>query len=181
MLRIKSRVLYIELKRIEEPSSLKDKIVKILIMRYIEAMVKFPMRFSVRAEATGGIQKSWVSQADNLPVIRGAIPPEFTGPGTGYSPENLFGIAIINCLIATYKVYCEKAGVEFDNILVEATVVADKKPGLTSFVLPQVDLKIEVKGSSDSEKAKHLLETAIRDCPVANSIKSEKTIQFSVV
>lgn len=154
---------------------------KISIISYLEIMVKFPMQFPVRAEATGGIQASWVSQASNLPPVPAAIPPEFMGPGTGYSPEDLFGLAIINCLIAIYKVYCEKAGVEFKNISVEAIVVADIKPGSTSFFLPRVDLKIQVKGASDSEKAKQLLETAIRDCPVANSIKSEKKVQFSVV
>lgn len=144
-------------------------------------MSRFPMRFPVRAEATGGIQTSWIAQAGNLPPIPAAIPPEFMGPGTGYSPEDLFGLAVINCLIAIYKVYCEKAGIEFENISVEAFVVADIKPGSTSFVLPQIDLKIQVKGASDSEKAKQLLEKAIRDCPVANSIKSEKTVQFSVI
>lgn len=158
-----------------------SKVVKILIIRYIEAMAKFPMQFPVRAEATGGTQASWVSQAGNLPPIPAAIPPEFMGPGTGHSPEDFFGLAVINCLIAIYKVYCEKAGVEFENISVEAIVVADIQPGSPSFVLPRVDLKIQVKGASDPEKAKQLLETAIRDCPVANSIKSEKKVQFSVV
>ena len=71
-------------------------------------MIKFPMKFEAEAHATPGASTQWTAQTDLLPPIPSAIPPEFMGPGGGYSPEDLFALALLNCLIATFKVYAEK-------------------------------------------------------------------------
>lgn len=143
-------------------------------------MIKFPMTFDVEASAAAGISTNWVAQANNSFPIPSAIPPEFMGPGGGYSPEDLFGIAIINCLIATYKVYCEKGKVSFQHIKAKAKVRVDKDPASTSFHVSDVKIFIEITGSSDVEKAKKLLETAIKDCAMSNSIKACKSFQTIV-
>ena len=141
-------------------------------------MIKFPMKFEVRANCNEGISAAWTSQAGSLPPIPSAIPAEFMGPGTGYSPEDLFALAVLNCLIATYKVYCEKSKIRFKSIAGKATLIVDRQNG--SFIMAQVDIELDVQGASDPVKAKTLLETAIRDCPIANSIKSGKTFKISV-
>jgi len=141
-------------------------------------MVKFPMKFEVRADATEGVAKSWTAQAGNISPIPCAIPPEFGGPGIGYSPEDLFAFAVLNCLIATFKVYCEKSKVNFSRIAGKATLIVDRQNG--SFTMTQIDIELDVQGASDPIKAKSLLENAIRDCAVSNSIKSGKTFKISV-
>ena len=143
-------------------------------------MIKFPMKFEVEARSSSGISSQWVAQGDNLPPIPSAIPPDFMGPDGGYSPEDLFGIAILNCLIAMYKVYCEKSKLAFQEIQGKAILTADKDPGSVSFYISHVDIFLNVSGSSDPDKGKKLLETAIKDCPISNSIKSSKSFHVEV-
>jgi len=60
-------------------------------------MTKFPMAFTVHAHSESGIQKAWTtSAASELGDVKVAIPPEFEGPGHGFSPEDLFAMALQN-------------------------------------------------------------------------------------
>lgn len=143
-------------------------------------MIKFPMKFEVEARAPSGVSSQWIAEGAKLPPIPSAIPPEFMGPGGGYSPEDLFGIAILNCLIALYKVYCEKSKVSFQEIKAKAVLTAEKDPANVSFYISHVDIFLDVSGSTDLEKGKKLLEAAIKDCPISNSIKSAKSFHVLV-
>src|SRR3990167_8275560 len=98
-------------------------------------MIKFPMKFSVTANASPGISSPWSAQAGNLPPIPSAIPPEFAGPGGGYSPEDLFALSLLNCLIATFKVYAEKSKVSFQEIKGRISLILDKIPGESGFAM----------------------------------------------
>lgn len=143
-------------------------------------MPKFPMKFEVQATASSGISSPWTVQTDLLPPIPSAIPPEFMGPGGGYSPEDLFALSVLNCIIATYKVYCEKGQLTFREIKAKALLTVDKQPAQAYFSMTQIDISIEVTGASDREKARKILDSAIKDCAVSNSIKSGKTFHISI-
>lgn len=138
------------------------------------------MKFSVEASATSGAISPWVAQTEHLPPINCAIPPEFMGPGGGYSPEDLFALSLLSCLIATYKVYCEKSGLNFETIKGKASLTVDKVAGETGFALTQADIFLDVTGASDIEKAKKLLNAAIKDCAVSNSIKTGKAFHINI-
>lgn len=140
--------------------------------------MKFPMKFEVQATASVGMSSQWTAQANALPQIVCAIPPEFMGPGGGYSPEDLFAISVLNCLIATFKVYVEKARASFDQVHGKAVLTVDKQG--PSFAMTQIDIHFDVTGASDPVKVKTLLEAAIRDCAVSNSIKAGKTFRTNV-
>jgi organic hydroperoxide reductase OsmC/OhrA len=143
-------------------------------------MLKFPMKFEVSATATPGIGRQWTSQADDLAPIPCTIPPEFSGPGNGYSPEDLFGIALLSCLIATYKVYCEKAKISFQTLQGKASVIIDKQPSETSFAITEINVHFDVVGASDQEKARTIFDQTIKDCAISNSIKSGKTFHINI-
>lgn len=142
-------------------------------------MVKFPMTFVVSANATEGSQTLWEAEAPGLAPIKSAIPTEFMGPGGGYSPEDLFAIALLNCLIATFKVYCEKSKVYFASISGKITLTVDKAP--PSFAMTVADIALDIQGAADIEKTRKMMDAAIRDCAVSNSIKTAKnvTLNFS--
>jgi organic hydroperoxide reductase OsmC/OhrA len=143
-------------------------------------MIKFPMKFEVHAAATPGISTQWTAQNDHLPPIPSAIPPEFMGPGEGYSPEDLFSISLLNCLIATFKVYCEKSKVTFHEIKGRVSLTVDKLPGQTGFAMTQADIFFDITGASDPERVRKLLDGAIKDCAVSNSIKTGKTFHINI-
>ncbi|MBX9744451.1 MAG: OsmC family protein [Chlamydiales bacterium] len=144
-------------------------------------MMKFPMKFEVSATAKAGIGSQWTAQAGELPPIPSAIPPEFSGPGGGYSPEDLFGIAVSNCLIALYKVYCEKAKISFQHIEIKADVVIDKQPSDPSFLITEVNIYCTISGASNQDRARELFDQVAKDCPVSNSIRSGKTFHVNIL
>ncbi len=143
-------------------------------------MVKFPMSFEATASSKAGIQERWDAKADEYPPIVSAIPADFGGPGGGYSPEDLFALALINCLIATFKVYAEKSGVVYEQITAKANLTLDKSPSGTSFLMTQVDITFDITGAQDKEKTRKILETSLEQCAVSNSIKSGKTYQINI-
>ena len=138
------------------------------------------MKFEARAASAPGVSSEWRGSAQNLPEIVCAIPPEFLGPGGGYSPEDLFGLSLLNCLIATFKVYAEKAGLTFQEIVGRIELTIDRVPGESGFAMTKADLFFDIKKASDPEKAKKLLDGAIKDCAVSNSIKTGKTFHINV-
>lgn len=144
-------------------------------------MVKFPMKFEVEANASSGINTQWTAQTDKLPPIPSAIPPEFMGPGGGYSPEDLFALAVVNCVIATFKVYAEKGKVSFDTVQGKALLTVDKLPTEAGFGMTKIDISLSIKGAADTDQAKKTMEQAIKDCAVSNSIKSGKTFHIEFV
>lgn len=138
------------------------------------------MKFEVKAASTSGANTQWDGGTEHLPSIIFAIPPEFMGPGGGYSPEDLFALSLLNCLIATFKVYAEKSRVTFQEIQGRITLTVDKIPGESGFAMTHADVFFDLTGVPDKEKAKKLLDQAIKDCAVSNSIKTEKTFHINI-
>ncbi len=143
-------------------------------------MIKFPMKFETAASARSGIQSSWSTHSGSLPPIACAIPLEFNGPGNGYSPEDLFGASILNCLIAIFKVYAEKQQVAFSEIKGKVVLTVDRSPAENGISVTHVEAYLEVSGASDIEKAKKLMNGAVKDCIISNSIKAGKTFHIIV-
>lgn len=143
-------------------------------------MIKFPMEFAVEASSGPGVASVWSGKTEPLPPIACAIPPQFMGPGGGYSPEDLFALSLLNCLIATFKVYAEKGGVNFQEIKGRISLIVDRIPGESGFAMMKADVFLDITGTTDPEKAKKLLDGAIKDCAVSNSIKTGKTFHINV-
>jgi uncharacterized OsmC-like protein len=102
------------------------------------------------------------------------------GPGGGYSPEDLFALAVLNCLIATYKAYCDKSKISFREVRGKALLTVDKIAANGGFSMTHIDITVKVAGASDPDLAKKTLETAIKDCAVSNSIKTGKTFHIDI-
>src|SRR5690606_3534952 len=102
------------------------------------------------------------------------------GPGGGYSPEDLFALAAINCIIATFKVYAEKSNLNFETIEASAELTVDKHPSENFLSMSHIKIKMDVKKASDPERVKKILEKSAKDCAVCNSIKTGKTFEINV-
>ncbi len=144
-------------------------------------MIKLPVSFTVFCEASSGIANIWKSKADDFPPIDSAIPPEFGGPGKGYSPEDFFALSVLNCIVATFKVYCEKSNLSFQKLLGKAEIQMDKHPQENHLWISHLDISIKVEQASERVKIKETLDRAIKECAVSNSIKSGKTFHLEVV
>jgi len=138
------------------------------------------MKFEVTAASQQGASSQWIAQSLDLPPIPSAIPPEFMGPGGGYSPEDLFAISLLNCLIATFKVYAEKSKITFQEIKGKVDLTVDRLAGESGFAMTQADVFFDITGASDVERTRKILDSAIKDCAVSNSIKSGKTFHINI-
>jgi uncharacterized OsmC-like protein len=143
-------------------------------------MIRFPIKCEVKATAAEGIGKTWKSQSRSLPPIISAIPPELLGPGGGYSPEDFFALALLNCIIAGFKVSCEKFNLSFQNLEARAILTVDQIPSENVIWMKHIEVFIDITGASDQEQVQLQLEKSIKNCAVSNSIKSGTTFHLKV-
>ncbi len=142
-------------------------------------MMKFPLEYEVYAEAGADLGSLGKAQANAQSPISWAIPVEFGGPGGGYTPEDLFALSVINCIMSAFKCYCHKYNLSFKTIKSKAILKMDKDVN-NKFYFSEININLEVEGASNIENVKKQLEEAINNCPVSNSVKIPKTLHLTV-
>ena len=142
-------------------------------------MIKYPLTFKAKASATPGINETWTATSHGNPPLPCAIPKEFMGPGGGYSPEDLYGLALINCVIATFKVFAEKSGFTYEQIEGSADIIIDRGEGGKPWI-NRIDLHLSLSGASDKAKGETLLKEAKAACIVCSSMKTEVMLTHTV-
>ena len=144
-------------------------------------VLRYPMKFNVKSSSKSGISQQWSTSAEAMPeALKGAIPPEFGGPGQGYSPEDFYALAIANCFVATFKVYAEKSRLDFEDLHVDVTLEVDRDEKGFPW-MARAFLNAKIVRPSSKENAENLMNKAFKGCLVMNSIKTEKITKFEVV
>jgi uncharacterized OsmC-like protein len=142
--------------------------------------MQFPINFKVSAKAKKGISSYWNSKSDETSdEINCCIPKEFGGPGKAYSPEDFFALAVLNCIIATFVVYAEHANLSFNEFDSDAVAIMEKHSDNYLFI-SHLKIRINITESSNKEKIKALLDKAIKDCAISNSVKCGKTYDINI-
>ena len=142
-------------------------------------MIRYPMEFSVKVNSASGIQKVWTAIIPHQAPIQVAIPPEFEGPGGGYSPEDFFILATANCFTATFKVMAEKSNLHFEQVEVEGVSTVDRDEAGRPWI-KKILFKVKVHGASDRERMERILNKASQSCIILHSVKSEITFEFEL-
>ena len=142
-------------------------------------MITYPLSFTANCQASSGIASPWEAQASGKKVTC-AIPVEFEGPGGGFSPEDLYVLAVSNCFVATFKVIAEKSKLEFKSLSVEARLTVDRDERGHPW-MKACDLQVSIESTqNDRERVLRLLTKASESCLVANSIKTKVSFEFNV-
>jgi organic hydroperoxide reductase OsmC/OhrA len=142
-------------------------------------MIQYPLRFEFRSDATPGTQSPWRAASPFISETICAIPPEFEGPGGGYSPEDFFGLAVLNCFVGTFKVMAERSRVEFDSLQAEGMLSVDRDAqGLPWMSKMDVRVRVSVARPKQVDRCRRLLEKTATSCLVARSLKTK--VRFSV-
>lgn len=139
-------------------------------------MFNLPMKFEASTSATSGIMTGFEAIAEDFTSIPCAIPPQFNGPGKGYSPEDLLAISVATCLVATFKVFAEKSAFAFERIEAKAELTIDRVNGVVA--ISKIEVKATVFGVQDQEKGRKLLDQAAKNCLVSNALKIDKQFSF---
>ena len=147
-------------------------------------MIQYPLVFRVASTASAPISESWTSRflpdAGTPVSATVAIPPEFDGPGGGYSPEDFYALALLNCFVATFKVIAEKSRITYKKLEAEGSLTVDRGEGGAPW-MSAFHLKVRLTGASQADRALHLLEKTSQSCLILNSVKTLKTFEFELV
>jgi organic hydroperoxide reductase OsmC/OhrA len=148
----------------------------------VNVMIQYPQLYKVTSFSKPGVAENWISQASHessLPEFTCAIPKEFEGPGGGMSPEDFYALSLVNCFVATFKVFAEKSKVSFNSLNAEGVLTVDRdskgQPWMAKF-----HFRVRISGSDDSNRVKAVLEKTSRSCLILNSVNTEKTFEFEV-
>ena len=140
-------------------------------------MNKLPINFSSEALASGDFEQAWLIQSGPVQSLC-SIPSEFGGSGGGFSPEDLFLQAIMNCFLGTFKVYAKASRVTFSNIKVKGQLTVDQDES-KKVSMKSVFLNIEFDGADRPERIETLVTKTMRDGFILNSVKSD--IRYELV
>lgn len=142
-------------------------------------MQKLPLEFKSEAKADHLLERAWtVTSGSNETLC--AIPQEFGGQGGGFSPEDLFLQAAINCFVGTFKVIAKLSKVSFEQVEVKGKLSVDKNAE-NKTVMKSVHLDIYISGVERPDRIESVVAKTIKDGFILNSIKSELTYSLKVM
>lgn len=118
--------------------------------------------------------------AGGNPEIRVATPPDSGGPRNNWSPEQLLISAVAGCLMTSALYYLEKAGVDLDSYMSNATGTMDKTPEGLAFTRIHVDISITVADDSHVEKARKATARAEISCPISKALQCPVEVHADV-
>lgn len=142
-------------------------------------MYKFPMIFKVSSSTENGMNSLWTTQANISSPLTCAIPPEFNGPGGGYSPEDFYALALANCFIATFKVFAQNSKLEFKKLNVNAELAVDRNDKGFPW-MARMSFQVHIEGTDNRELAQRVLDKTSKGCLVLNSVNTEKHFEFHI-
>lgn len=143
-------------------------------------MKQYPIPFLTTVESLSGIQTNWQSfnEAKSHPIEM-SIPPEFDGPGGGYSPEDLFALALQNCFIATFKVFAEKSKLTYHSIKIDSRLEVDRNEKGFPW-MAKIHFHVLLTGVQQVENAQRILDKVSKSCMIMNSVNTEKSFEFNI-
>lgn len=141
-------------------------------------MKPYPHRYS--ASAAGGTDGEVTLASPSLASIASAAPPEFDGPGGLWSPETLLTAVVADCIILTFRAIARASHFTWVTLECRTEGVLDRLEGATQFTSFTTVARLTIPAEASEQKARRLLEKAERDCLVANSLRSTRTMQIEV-
>ncbi len=129
-----------------------------------------------------GIMCSPELNKKNGVCIEVATPPEFPKGMEGiWSPEHLFVAAVSGCLMTTFLSIAENSALEFTSFSCEAKgrlEMIDGKLMMSEILLKPI---VVIQNEIYRDKAMRIIKKAEDACLISNSIKSEVTMEMTVV
>ncbi len=141
-------------------------------------MINYPMSFFAEARSRSGISEVWEIKSENRQLTC-AIPPEFEGPGGGFSPEDLFAQALTNCFVATFKVYAEKSKLTFGAVEAKSElIVAPGESGKP--VMQKCLIRVDITGCEKPDRVRSIAQRAFESGFILNSVKTQLQLELNV-
>lgn len=106
-----------------------------------------------------------------------SVPEEFCGDSKNPSPKDMFSDSLQTSMIATFKTISERKDLEYDRITSEASVILDRGDDSRP-VMKEAEIKLNLKGVNDEEKAEKVAHATEKNCFIHNSVKTDVRTSF---
>ena len=110
-----------------------------------------------------------------------SAPAEFHGQAGLWTPENFLMAAVAGCFVTTFVAIAEASKFEMLALEVLATGLLEKSEGGLQFTRVTIHPNLTIVRESDRERALRLIEKTERSCLVARSLRSQVTVEPTVL
>lgn len=138
------------------------------------------MTFSARVSSPSGIETSWTTATADDRSLECSIPKEFAGPNTGFSPEDFYLLALMNCYVATLKVIAVNSKMSFSTIDGTAKLTLDRDQNTPTPWMTAVNIKFVVTGVENEERFRRMMDRVSKQCMIVNSVKTTVRFEFEI-
>ena len=120
-------------------------------------------------------------RAPALPILQVDAPPEFRGHEGVWTPEHLFVASVNSCFMTTFLAIAENSKLEFVKFNTDAEGKLETVAG-QGLMITHITLrpKLVIKHCRDAERALRICQKAEKHCLIANSIRTETTLEPQV-
>lgn len=125
----------------------------------------------------GNLRTEVIHEASGTKIITDA-PLDNHGKGESFSPTDLFASALGSCMLTIMGISAQSYGFDIDG----TTLTTEKIMGTNPRRVVEIIIDITFpKGAEYTPQQKRLIESAAKNCPVANSLHPDlkKTIKFN--
>lgn len=116
--------------------------------------------------------------APNLPALVVDAPPEFKGHEGFWTPEHLFVASLNSCYMTTFVAIAENSKFDFVRLGISATGKLENTDG-HGLMITEITLqpRLVVRDARNVERALRILQKAEKNCLIANSMRSQITLE----
>jgi organic hydroperoxide reductase OsmC/OhrA len=136
-------------------------------------------KYTISVRWTG--EKKGALTADGKPPVEVATPPEFKGHEGIWSPEDLYVASVNACIMTTFLSFAGRAGLGFEEYESEAEGLLEFLDDRFVFTKIVVRPRIVLRPGEERAKAEEILHKAERNCLVSNSIRTEVSLEPTIV
>jgi uncharacterized OsmC-like protein len=128
----------------------------------------------IEMEYKGSLQ-TLLTHGDSREQITTDAPIDNNGKGRCFSPTDMVAGAYLSCMMTIIGIYCEKNSL----LLNSAKGSVEKFMGNAPRRIIGLNIAIDLSGHSWNEQEKEAIKKAALNCPVAQSVNNEMTINAS--
>ncbi|MDR0686152.1 MAG: OsmC family protein [Dysgonamonadaceae bacterium] len=133
------------------------------------------MMETVKTTYLGNLRTEAIHIQSGAKIITDA-PTDNHGKGCAFSPTDLFAASYASCALTIIGIATETHGFDIDGAVVKTTKVMGENPRR----IKELIVEFTFPGDNYSEKELRVIEGAIRNCPVANSLSESLRITRTV-
>jgi uncharacterized OsmC-like protein len=142
-------------------------------------MADYPHHYVINADARadGPVSVS----GKGLETLSTTAPPQFGGPEGYWSPETMLVASVANCFILTFRAIAQASRIEWNSLDCSVDGILDRVERKMCFTEYRIEAKLHLPAGSDETKSRRILDKAVANCLITNSLNGVKNLDATVV